>query len=187
MPSTKNINQVSQLQEKLTRSKAVVLADYRGLSVKAMNDLRQQVAVLKGELKVTKNRLLKIAFRKEKYPISDEISASLTGPSAVLFCYEDEIGPIKALYDYARKNASPKGDLLPELKAAFLDRDLIVKDRLITLAQLPGKNQLQAKLVGTLNAPIYGLVNVLSGNLRQLVYVLGAIRDKKNKLITKFD
>lgn len=172
MPSQQNIQTVKELADKLSRSKAVALADYRGLSMLQMKEIRGQIAALNADLTVAKNRLLKIALRQSNLSGGAALTDSLAGPSAILICYEDEVGPIKALYEYSLKNQ------LPQLKVGFLGRDFLSADRLVNLAKLPGKPELQARLVGTLNGPIYGLVTVLQGNLRKLVCVLQAIKDK---------
>jgi len=174
MPSTKNINEVKMLKDKLQQTKALLLADYRGLTVAQVQELKKNLRQHGAELIVTKNRLLKIALKQKKFPSQAELTDALTGPTIVLFCQNDEVGPIKALYEYAKKNE------LPEIKAGFLGKDFLAKNRVISLAQLPGIEELRAKLVGSLNSPIYGFVSVLSGNLRQLVYVLNAIKNSKS-------
>ena len=174
MPSKQNINKVSELKDKLGKTTAVVLSDYRGLNVAQVQQLKNKIREQEAELTVAKNRLLKIALREKGYADGDELKNALTGPTAVLFCYQDEVGPIKAVYEYAQENK------MPELKVGFLGKEFLNTNRLNGLAQLSSKPELEAKLVGTLNAPISGFVNVLGGNIRKLVYVLKAIQTNKN-------
>ncbi|OGD63013.1 50S ribosomal protein L10 [Candidatus Beckwithbacteria bacterium RBG_13_42_9] len=170
MPSQKNTQQLEALKEKAAKAKSIALTDYRGLTVAQMTNLRNKVREAGGELHVAKNTLLKLALQ------SDELNQTnaLEGPTLTLFAYEDEVAPIKAIVDFAKENE------LPHLKAGFLGQDFLNKEKLLALAKLPAREQLYAHLVGQLNAPISGFVNVLSANIRNLVYVLSAIKDKNN-------
>ncbi|HKZ35610.1 MAG TPA: 50S ribosomal protein L10 [Patescibacteria group bacterium] len=171
MPSQKNIDTVTSLKEKLSRSKSVVLADYRGLTVNLQQKLRRQVRAAGGELMVIKNRLLKIAFKEAKYDIEPLIT-SFTGPSITLLAYEDELAPIKVLFEFAKEHE------LPKFKAGFFNQSPLTGEQLEQLAQLPNRVELIAKTVGTLKGPLYGLVNVLSANIRNLIYALKALQEK---------
>jgi len=172
MPSQKNQNQVKILQEKLAKAKSIVLADYRGLPVNLQQDLRQKIVEVNGELIVVKNTLLKIALKQEKFDLKPLLD-SFTGPTITLLAYEDEIAPIKVLAEFAKDNQ------LPVIKAGFLNKDPLSKDKVNQLAQLPTKVELLAKTVGTIKAPLSDIVNVLSGNLKNLVYALQAIKNQK--------
>lgn len=171
MPSQKNKDTVISLKEKIAKSKSVVLADYRGLTVNLQQKLRRQVRAAGGELLVIKNRLLKIAFKEEGYDL-EPILASFTGPSITLLAYEDELAPIKALAEFAKQNE------LPKFKAGFLNKAPLTGQQVETLANLPTKIELIAKTVGTLKAPLTGIVNVLQGNIRNLIYALKALQKK---------
>ncbi len=173
MPSQKNIQALENLKDKLSRSKAVVFADYKGLNVGQITDLRQKVKEIGGELKVTKNTLLKRAL-KEYEPRATSHEPFLTGPTATLFAYEDEVAPIKALYEFSQENG------LPKFKAGFLGEEFLSAARVTELGQLPEKEILLAKVVGAVNAPLSGLVNVLQGNMRKLVVVLKEIQKNKS-------
>ena len=172
MPSQKTIQEVQELTKKISKAKSIVLANYSGLSVGLQQTLRRIVKQAGGELVVTKNSLLKIAVTEEKYPVND-LLASFTGPTITLLAYEDEIAPIKALAEFAKENK------LPEIKAGFLNKDALNKEQVEALAKLPSKIELLATTVGTIKAPLTGFVNVLSGNLRNLVFALKAIQTKK--------
>jgi len=172
MPSQKNQDQVKILQEKLAKAKSIVLADYRGLPVNLQQDLRQKITQVNAELIVVKNTLLKIALKQEKFDLKPLLD-SFTGPTITLLAYEDEIAPIKALAEFAKDNN------LPTIKAGFLNKDPLSKEKVEQLAQLPTKVELLTKTVGTIKAPLSGIVNVLSGNLKNLVYALKAIKTQK--------
>jgi len=172
MPSPKNLNQVKNLQTKLKQAKSVVLADCHGLSVNLQQDLRNQVKQADGELLVIKNTLLKIALKNEKYSLKPLLD-SFTGPTITLLAYEDEIAPLKALADFAKDHQ------LPKIKAGFLSKEPLTQAQVKTLAKLPTKVELLNKTVATIKAPLSGMLNVLSGNLRNLVYALEAIKTQK--------
>ncbi len=173
MPNSKNIQAVEALKAKLADAKTIVFADYQGLSVKKIQELRAKVAEASGDLTVAKNTLLRLVL-KEKH--GDKLDHTFEGPTAVLIAKDDEISPLKALVDFA-KTAE-----LPTLKAGILLDKIVTAQELLELAKLPGRLELQAKLVGMLKGPLYGLANVLSGNTRKLVYVLNAISSQKLKV-----
>ena len=165
MPSQQNLTTVKSLQEKLQKSHSVVLSDYRGLTVNQQRKLRNQVRIVQGELIVAKNSLISLALKAEKYPLPE----NLQGPTLLLLAYEDEIAPIKALAEFAKVNE------LPKIKLGFLTKDFLTADQVNQLANLPTKLELIAKTVGSLKSPLSGIVNVLAGNIRQLIYALSAV------------
>ena len=176
MPSQKNIDQVKDLKQKLAKAKAVVLADFSGLDVNQINQLRQKIKQAGGEFKISKNTLFKISladspFKKQK----SQLTEALNGPNAFLFAYEDEISPLKALYQFSQEND------LPEIKVGLLLTKFLPQEEVISLAKLPSLPVLQAKLVGTLNSPLYGLVYSLKANLQQLTGLLNQIKNKKEQ------
>jgi large subunit ribosomal protein L10 len=168
MPSQKNIDNLAKVKDKLKKTKSVVLADYRGLTVNLQQKLRRQVVAVGGEMLVLKNSILKLAFKDEKFKL-EPLLDQLTGPTIVLLSYQDEIAPIKALAEFAKENE------LPQLKAGFLNKEPLTREQVEELSKLPTKIEMLAKTVGTIKAPLNGIVNVLSGNLRALVYALQAI------------
>ncbi len=172
MPSSQNLAAVKNLKEKLDKAKSVVLADYAGLPVNLQQELRAQVVEAGGELIVAKNTLLKIAAQELNYPVED-LADSFTGPTITLFSYDDPIAPLKTLAEFADNNE------LPTIKAGYLNKEALTKEQLNQLSKLPSKIELIAKTVGTIKAPLTGFVNVLSGNLRNLVFALKAIEKKK--------
>lgn len=154
---------VQNLEEKLKQAKAVVLADYHGLKVSQMAQLRQEIKKAGGEFEVVKNTLLHRAADESKIQIDPKV---LQGPTAVLWAYEDQIAPLKALMNFAKAND------LPKIKFGLLDQVATPIERIKQLASLPSKEELKAKLVSTLQSPLYGLDNALNWNLRKLVLVL---------------
>lgn len=168
MPKTKaqKITKVADLTQKLGRARSVVFADYQGLTMNQLSDLRNKLREAGAEFEVTKNSLLKLALPTTNYQLPTE----LEGPTATLFAYEDEIAPLKILVKALKD--TQKGSL----KAGLLNKDILDAVTLTRLANLPTKLELQAKVVGSLSSPLYGLVNVLQENLRNLVFALNQIK-----------
>jgi len=163
MVPQKKIFTVQNLTQKLKDTKALVLADYQGLSVSQMADLRAQVKKAGGELEVVKNRLLGRAAKEAKVEITDE---ALIGPTAALWAWEDEIGPMKALHGFALKTG------LPKIKFGIFEGKTISLERIIQLASLPTMEELRRRLVNTLQSPAFGLVNALNWNMKKLIVIL---------------
>ncbi len=160
MPKAKNISVVTELKDKVEKAKSVVVTDYRGLTHKQAEDLHRKVKTIGGEYIVVKNSLLKIA--------SNGIES--TGPTAVLLSYEDEIAPLKELAKFIKATS------LPKIKFSMMSGVRYDDKQTEAVAKLPGKQELQAQVVGRLSGPIYGLVYTLNGNLNKLVYVLSQIK-----------
>jgi large subunit ribosomal protein L10 len=174
MPSPKNIQIVERLKEKLAKAKATVLVDYRGLKVNQLTALRKKIKEAGGEFQVAKNTLLKLGFKDDQLtPSTEELNFPFEGPTAILFCFEDEVAPLKTLYEFFKENN------LPEIKFGFLAKEALTKDKVVELAQLPPKPALQGKLISVINQPITGLVYALKGNLRQLINLLKNIQEKR--------
>ena len=180
MPSQKNLEQVSQISEQIGKAQSIVFANYAGLSVATQTKLRRLAKETDGEFTVQKNRLLKVALNKSLGNLPAEVDQVLNGPTAILYSFKDVASSIKVLVEFAKENEalSLKLGLIPgndQQATQVLNLDEIKK-----LASLPSKNELIAMLLARLKGPMYGLVNVLSGNSRKLVYVLKAIQDKKS-------
>lgn len=168
MPSQKKIAKVAELTDKFNRAKSAVLTDYRGLTVAQLDDLRKKVEATGAEYEITKNTLLSRSLGEKQVP-----AEALEGPTATLFSFEDEVAPLKALQDFIKTNS------LPTVKLGFLGSELLDTGRVSELAKLPSREVLLGKLVGSLKGNQYGLVNVLSGNIRKLVYVLAGVAKTK--------
>jgi len=160
------------LDEKIKKSKSIVFASFDGLEVKDNEELRNNLKKEKGEYYVSKKTLLDLAFKNNK--VNDLDIKNLPGKIATVFAYEDEVSPAKVVLNFKKKH---EGKI--EFIGGILDGKVINKEDVEKIATLPGKQELYAKLVGSLNAPVSGFVNVLSGNLRGLVTVLKAISEKK--------
>ena len=163
-------NLVEQLKEQFKKSSSVVLADYHGLSVSSMQELKKELKDSDAEITVAKNTLIQRASKAAGNDIEPQV---LEGPTAIVFSANDPIEPIKKLFEFIKKYD------LPKVKAGLFEGKFITTEGIIELSKIPGRNELYAKVVGSLNSPIAGVVGVLSANLRNLVYALDQIRSQK--------
>lgn len=161
---------IQEILEKINQSKSIVITDYRGLNVAQVTELRSKLREAGVEYKVLKNTMVRFAAREAGIEGLDDI---LTGPTAVAFGMNDAVSPAKVLTEFAKNN-----DKL-QIKAGVLDKKVLTADNVKALADIPPREVLLSMVLRGMQAPISGLVNVLQGNIRNLVYVLAAIQEKK--------
>ncbi len=161
---------VHELKEKFERTESVVLTDYHGITVTQMQELKNDLKPMNAEFTVAKNTLLSRASKEAKKELPEE---NLKGPTAILLSFDDPIEPIKKLAEFIKKYE------LPVIKSGLFEGKLLTKEGVVELSKIPSKDELYARVVGALNFPISGLVNVMSGNMRNLVYVLNSIKESK--------
>lgn len=161
---------VAEFSGKLAEAKAAFLADYRGLTVEQANDLRRKLRAAGVEYRVVKNTLLRRAAKDTPAACLDDY---LVGPTAIALATDDPVAPAKALVEFA------KDSKVFELKAGMLDGKLLTLDDIRALSDLPSREQLLAKILGSLNAPATNLVGVFAAVPRSFVQVLAAIKDQK--------
>lgn len=161
---------VAELKEKLGAVKGAVLADYRGLNVADATKLRRTLREAGIEFRVVKNTMTRIAAREVGI---EGLDSHLEGPTAIAFGFQDPVSPAKVLSEFAKDNKNLV------IKAGILEGKVVDADGVKALADLPPREVLLAKMLGSMQAPISGLVNVLQGNIRNLVYALEAVRKQK--------
>ena len=164
---------VEQMKADLTGAKGAVLVGYKGLTVKNATALRRRFLAANVEYKVIKNTLTRIAAAE--IGIDAEFGAYLEGPTAIAISKEDAVAPAKVLKGFLDET---KSDAIT-VKAGLVEGKVIDKAGVEALASLPSREVLLAKLLGSMQAPVSGVVNVLQGNIRNVVYVLDAIREQK--------
>lgn len=170
MPLTREEKEqrLQQYTEALQQAKAVVFTDYRGLRVADMQALRQQLREANVTFQVVKNTLFRMALERTQRATPQDL---LQGPLAVAFA-EDPVGAAKVLTKFA------KDTKVLQVRGALLGSQFVDAAGVEALSQLPSRDELLAQMVGRLQGPIYGLVNVLAGPLRGLVNVLNARADQ---------
>jgi large subunit ribosomal protein L10 len=161
---------VEDLTEKLENSKAVVFSDYKGLKVKDMMRLRKDLRKQGIDFGVTKKTLMSLAFKSAKI---DADIKGMEGQLAIAISAQDEVEAAKIMAKTAKENENLK------ILGGILGISFLKKEEVMALSKLPSKEELLARLVGSINAPVSGFVNVLAANLRGLVNVLKAIEDNK--------
>lgn len=159
---------VDDIKALLEGSKLTVIANFGGVGVKQMQDLRKMSKDNQTDIKVVKNRLVKIAMsQSDKYKDAD--TSQLTSQLLYAFNAEDEIAPAQVLNKFKKTGASV------EFVGAFTsDGSFMSKEDVTALANLPSKQQLRGQLVGVFKAPLGGFVGVLNANLRGVLGVLEA-------------
>lgn len=175
MPKTKIQKQTDlrSLEAKIKEAKSIVFASYNALGVKESEELRNQLRKEQGEMIVAKKTLLNRALKSAEIEGAD--AKNFDGQVAVLFSNTDEVAAAKLLKEFRKANKDKV-----DFAGGILEGKFINKASVIALADLPSKHELLARLVGTINAPVSGFVNVLAGNLRGLLNVVTAIKDSKN-------
>ena len=161
---------VKEVAACLERAEIAVLADYRGLSVAQMTELRRQLAATDSEIRVTKNTLAKLAIRGTPREV---LAPALEGPTAFVFGYGDPSKTAKALTDVIRLQR-----LQVPIKGALLGQQFIAGADVARLAELPSRDVLIAQVVGSVQAPIAAFVSVLAATLQSFLGVLEARRDQ---------
>jgi len=161
---------VKDLADKLKNSKAVVFSDYKGLAVKDMMALRGELRKEGVELKVAKKTLINLALKDAGIEID---ARKLESQIALAISSQDEVVAAKIIAKTAKTNENLK------MVGGILGVKELNAEEVKALSLIPSKPELLAKLVGTINAPVSGFVNVLAGNLRGLVQVLKAVTDAK--------
>jgi len=161
---------VKALTDQIKSSKAIVFADYSGVKTNDINELKSRLKKEGTNLQVIKKKLVELSLKNADIEVDVK---SMEGQLAVTISDNDEVAPARILAKFAKEN-----DNLKILGGVLGVKGMSAKE-VDALAKLPSKEEMLAKLVGTLNAPISGFVNVLAGNMRGLVNVVKAIADSK--------
>lgn len=163
--------QVKELHDKFSRARAGIFADYKGLSVQEITELRGMLRDAGVELKVVKNTLAAIAAKGTSF---ESASKYFTGPTSLAISYKDPVAPAKIIVSYAKK------DEKLNIKAGVVEGNLIDLEGIKRLSELPPKEVLLAKALASMKSPASNLVGVLQGVIRKFVYTLKAIEAKKS-------
>ncbi len=162
---------VAEMHEKLQKAKAVFLADFRGMSVDKATTLRNELRSAEVEYKVVKNTLLELASADTD---SAALAPHLKGPTAVAMTYTDPVAAAKVLAKFAKEQQATF-----KLKAGVLSGKVISVPEIQALSELPSREVLIAKMLGSLNAPATNFVGVLAAVPGSFVRALDAIRQQK--------
>lgn len=160
---------VAQYVDLLERSSAVFVAEYKGMSVKQVEELRGAVREADGSLHVAKNTLMRVAFEQTGNPVPSSLSS---GQTAVGFALGEAPTMAKALSKFA------KDEEMFVLQGGMMDSAEISAADIKNLSELPSLDELRAQILGTLQAPARNVASVIAGSVRQVVNVIDAYSKK---------
>lgn len=161
---------VSELREKFSRAKVAVLAEFSGMEVEELREVKNQLRSVKGEFKVVKNTM---AIRASVGTTLEGISAHFKGPIAVALGYEDPIAPAKAMKTIADKQKKLK------IKVGVVENQIVDLAALKQIAQMPSKQVLLGQLVVRFKSPLYGFAGSLNAVLNKFARTLQALHEKR--------
>jgi large subunit ribosomal protein L10 len=173
--STKD-TEIVRIKEKFSRMSSAVFLDYKGLNVAQVTRLRDEFRKSGVEYRVVKNTLVKHALKEHAW--SKNLAKTLTGMTGVAWSYEEPGAAAKVVKAFRKEKENEKLGV----KAGLVDGAIIPGDRVETdLASMPGKNELRAMLLATMQAPLQKLLQQLSAPAQNFVYVLKAKEDQADK------
>lgn len=170
MPTQRKIDSVAELTEKMSRMQAVIVADYRGITVEEITKVRNKIRPLGGEFIIAKNTLALIAAKATGFAA---IEPALYGPTALCFAYTDAAAVAKAIKEVNAeiKKLSFRGAMLGE---TYIGGDQALE----VVASVPTRQEILAQIVGTIDAPVSGIVGVLNSVATGVVYAVQGRIDK---------
>lgn len=174
MPSQRNTQLLEEAKQKVDKSTGMFFVQYSGLTHQQLEEARRELMAVDAEMAVVKNTLMDLALKEKNIDVKEK----LTGQNATLFSYKDPISTSKVLAAFIKKYQAPK------ILFGIFEGNVIEEDTIKKLSTLPTKEVLVAKLLGSLNSPISGLVYVLNGNIQKLALVLKEIEKKKGTEVT---
>lgn len=169
MPTTRKIEQVADLTDKLKRTQVTMVADYRGLTVAEITDLRTKLRAVDAELIVAKNTLTLIAARETGH---EALESLLAGPTALAFAYGDAAKAAKALSEF---NRGPKK---LTVRGGLLGTSLMTGDVLDQVSKMPTRQEVLAQVLGGIAAPVSGVVGVINAAITNVALVIQARIDQ---------
>lgn len=163
------LDAVAELKDKFSATKDFIFTDYRGLTVEQITNVRNRLRGIETEYKVVKNRFARIAFKQLNH---DELGDTLFGPTAVAMSKAEASAAVKALMDFTK-------DTPLKIKGGLIGGRFFSSQDVEAYSKLPGRLELLASLMGTMQAPLQYLVYAVNGVTTKLVRTLQAVADKK--------
>ena len=171
MPNKENIKEVELLTDKIGKASAIYFAEYHGLNVEDITELRKSFFENKIEFRVSKNSLLKIAIKNNNLNGIDDY---LNGSTAIALAYDDPALPARVIKEFTRERD------LPVVKGMLFDGDVIDGKDFKRIADLPSKDELLSKFVAMLNSPITKFAMTINSPMSNFINVLNQLKDTKN-------
>ncbi|WP_322796867.1 50S ribosomal protein L10 [Tepidiforma sp.] len=171
MPTPRKVAMLAEIKSRMERASIAISADYRGLTVAQITELRRALRPAGAEVKVVKNTLAAMAAKEAG---REELAQILKGPTALTFGFDDPIAPVKAFTEHLRSKR-----LNIEVHGGWLEGRVLTRAEVESLATMPPKEQLLADVVGKLQAPLYGFAGLLQASIRNFA---GLIEARANQL-----
>ncbi len=171
--STKAFKQekIEAMKENFAKAKVAVVTEYRGMTVEEITNLRRKLQKENSDYMVTKNTLAKVASKGTQFEV---LADSLKGPIAIAFGFKDEVAPAKILTNFIKD--VKKGEII----STVLDGKLLNAKETQVLANLPSKEELYAKMLGSINSPASGIVGAVNAVMSSLVRAMDQVAKKKS-------
>lgn len=161
---------IEKIAGELKQAQLIIITDYRGLNVPAINNLRRRLNEEQCSYRVVKNTLTRLACRRIGL---EELESFMDGPNAIAYTTGDPVGAARVLLNFGKENAALS------VKGGMLSGQPLQPEQIRALGEIPPREVLLSRLCAGFQAPIYGLASVLQGNIRQLVYAFDAVRRLK--------
>jgi large subunit ribosomal protein L10 len=170
MARPEKIAEVEAITERIKSAQSMVLADYTGLTVLQMTAFRRTCRANAVECRVVKNRLARIAADHAGMAVMKD---HLKGPTAIMFGPESQVDAAKLVVDFAKTNEAMK------IKGGFLEGAYLDKTQIVALSMVPSKDELIAKMMGSINSPVTGLAAIMIGVVSALARTIDAVAQQK--------
>ena len=170
MARPEKVAEVEAIATRIQSAQSMVLADFTGLTVLQMTEFRRTCRAQQVECRVVKNRLARIAADNADMAVMKD---HLNGPTAILFGPESQVDPAKIVVDFAKDNEAM------EIKGGFLDGAYLDKSQIVALSKTPSKDELIAKMMGSINSPLTGIAGTVNGVMGALARTIDAVAKQK--------
>ncbi len=171
MPTPRKVEMLAEVKDAMERASIAISADYRGLTVAQLTELRRALRPAGAEVKIVKNTLAVMAAKEAG---REEMGEIVQGPTAIAFGFEDPIAPVKALTEHLRAKR-----LTIDLRGGWLEGRVLDRADVESLATLPPKEQLLADVIGKLQSPLYGFAGLIQASVRNFA---GLVEARANQL-----
>lgn len=171
MPTPRKVEMLAEVKDAMERASIAISADYRGLTVAQLTELRRALRPAGAEVKIVKNTLAVMAAKEAG---REEMGEIVQGPTAIAFGFEDPIAPVKALTEHLRAKR-----LTIDLHGGWLEGRVLDRADVESLATLPPKEQLLADVIGKLQSPLYGFAGLIQASVRNFA---GLVEARANQL-----
>lgn len=157
---------ISELEDALKESKGVVFSSFKNITVDELREFRGKLREVGCKCRIAKKTLISRGVKKAE--LEEVEMAEVKGNVSVIYCKDDEVAPFREAHNFMEEKETFK------VFKGFIDKALVGEEKIAEVAKLPNKETMRSMLVGAINSPVSGFVNVLGGNIRGLINVLNA-------------